>query len=76
MAMSKQIPCPECDELISLMPKAGNPLRLVASHNCCGKSMREVYETDAPDFPPPLLEDRIQPAERAMPVRPAGKKRS
>jgi hypothetical protein len=74
MAMSsKTVPCPECTAQVILAPKAGNPLRLVAFHNCCGKPMREVYETDAPDWPPPLLQDRLQPAEK---IQPAKQKRS
>ena len=62
---NKTISCPECGETIALVPKTGNPHRLIASHACKGLGLRPVYETDAPSFPPPVLQDRLEPSEGA-----------
>jgi len=64
MATSKVL-CPECQEPIDLVPAEDNPKRLVAVHACKGMPLRVVYETDAPDFPPALLLDRLEQSEHA-----------
>lgn len=64
MAMNNnKIACPVCGQEIELVPKRDNPERLVAFHACGGQGLRQVYETDAPLFPPPLLQDRLEPTE-------------
>ncbi len=74
MATSKKyINCPDCDAVLELVPKPNNPTRLIAKHNCCGRSSRVVYETDAPAFPPPYLADRLSPSEH-IPTRKKGDK--
>lgn len=60
MRTNEQVPCPECQALITLQPKAGDPTRLVAFHDCGGRN-RAVIETDAP--PSLSLEERLQPSE-------------
>jgi hypothetical protein len=62
MATNK-IKCPECGEMIDLVEKQGDPYRLVAFHACQGKARRQVYETDAPAWPPRTLDDRLQQSE-------------
>jgi hypothetical protein len=71
MAVNKTVKCPDCGERIPLEPREDNPWRLIAYHNCGGKGLRGVYETDAPEYPPPDLASRLEPGEP-----PAPKKRS
>ncbi len=66
-AGSVKLPCPECGVPLELTAKPGNPYRLIASHNCGGKGLRQVYETDAPAWPPPELSDRLEPGEPPAP---------
>lgn len=66
MAMNKsanngKIACPDCGSELELLPKPGNPKRLIATHNCFGRGSRQVYETDARNYVP--LGERIQPSE-------------
>jgi hypothetical protein len=51
-----------------LKPKADDPYRLQGFHDCVGGVMRCVIEVDAPDFPPPDLSHRIEPAEMYPPA--------
>jgi hypothetical protein len=63
MEMNETITCPDCGEEIELKPKEGNPKRLVAMHNCQGRGLRCVFETDAPAYPPSDLIDRLEQSE-------------
>jgi hypothetical protein len=62
--------------MIPLIPKEGNAYRLVAFHNCGTGRPHQVYETDAPDYPPPVLEERLEPAEKLPAPHPTRSKRS
>jgi hypothetical protein len=77
--MNKTIPCPACGETLELKSKPGDPHRLIATHKCAGMAERQVYETDAPAWPPPELSDRLEPGEplppAPAPTPPATKKK-
>lgn len=50
MATNKQIKCPECERLIDLVVKPGEPWRVQAACDCGKGKLRFVYEADNPDF--------------------------
>jgi hypothetical protein len=63
---TNNVTCPECGIILVLVPKQGNPKRLVGFCRCGSSGYRQVYETDAPNYPPSTVEERINQSEFAF----------